>query len=427
MMVVMVPTVGGANLIALYRTGGTLFGSILACIVYTLFSESGLMMSILGFFIALGCFYFILNTKYNRMGQFILLTYNLVALYKFNLKNFGKDDLNIIDIARYRTIAVVTGIIWGIYVTAYWWPYEARAELRKGLSQLIINMSWLYNKLVFIYSDRNDAANSASLSSHQLTVSSKEFMEMELFLQLSLIKLKELLSQTPNEPRMKGPFPVESYNKIIIGCQNILDKLLSMRIAVTKEEWYTSIRNNFLLPISKERKDLVGSVLLYFYILAAALRLKTPLPPYLPPSEKARRRLVKKIRDLPVVKQRVVERNDVQYIIYYAYVLVMEDIIRELEKLGEIMKELFGCIGGDDFNDLFKKTNDSISGGANGADGGNYHDDASGVAPRLVITPVQLTPEQDTGDSENNKFDEEFSSFVENGASQNDANNKSTD
>ena len=61
-----------------------------------------------------------------------------------------------------------------------------------------------------------------------------------------------------------------------------------MRIAVTKEEWYTSIRRNFLIPITKERKDLVGNVLLYFYILAAALILKTPLPPYLPPAEKAK-------------------------------------------------------------------------------------------------------------------------------------------
>ena len=70
-MVVMVPTVGGANLIALYRTGGTLFGSILACIIYTLFPENGPLMSIFGFFVALGCFYFVLCTKYNRTGQFI--------------------------------------------------------------------------------------------------------------------------------------------------------------------------------------------------------------------------------------------------------------------------------------------------------------------------------------------------------------------
>src|SRR6185295_13952313 len=121
--------------------------------------------------------------------------------------------------------------IWGVYVTAYWWPYEARVELRKGLSQLLVNMSWLYYKLVAIYSDgsdldfkmnENDALNSSSSvtltpqASYQ-TKSAKEFVEMELFLQLSLIKLRELLSQTPNEPRMKGPFPVETYNNILMG------------------------------------------------------------------------------------------------------------------------------------------------------------------------------------------------------------------
>ncbi|RIA95229.1 Fusaric acid resistance protein-like-domain-containing protein [Glomus cerebriforme] len=371
MMVVMVPTVGGANLIGIYRACGTLFGSFLAWFIYTLFPENGPVMSVFGFFIALGCYHFILYTKYNRIGQFILLTYNLVALYKFNLSDSEEEDLDIIEIAMYRAIAVGTGIIWGVYVTTYWWPYEARVELRKGLSQLFINMSWLYNKLVAVYSAKprfdNDATDSSNLmvnlTPQALSRSTKEFMEMELYLQLSLLKLKELLSQTPNEPRMKGPFPIKTYSEILMGCQNILDKLLSMRIAVTKEEWYTSIRRDFTIPVSKERKDLVGNTILYFYILAAALRLKTPLPPYLPPAEKARRRLVKKIRNLPVVKQRIIEGNDEHYIVYYAYVLVMEDIIRELEKLGVIMKDLFGCIGGDEFNDFFDNNDASVNRG----------------------------------------------------------------
>ena len=37
---------------------------------------------------------------------------------------------------------------------------------------------------------------------------------------------------------------------------------------------------------------MVGNIILYFSTLASAFRLKAPLPPYLPPAEKARQRLV---------------------------------------------------------------------------------------------------------------------------------------
>lgn len=37
---------------------------------------------------------------------------------------------------------------------------------------------------------------------------------------------------------------------------------------------------------------MVGNVILYFSMLAAAFRLKSPLPPYLPPAEESRQRLV---------------------------------------------------------------------------------------------------------------------------------------
>lgn len=91
---------------------------------------------------------------------------------------------------------------------------------------------------------------------------------------------------------------------------------------------------------------MVGNVLLYFYTIASALRLKTPLPPYLPPANKARLRLIQKIRQLPVVQNKVVltEDSDERYIFYYAYALVMEDVIRELERLGHWSQDLFGVI-----------------------------------------------------------------------------------
>ena len=51
----------------------------------------------------------------------------------------------------------------------------------------------------------------------------------ELHLQLKLLELQNLLLQASNEPRLKGPFPVAFYRKILTSLQSILDKLHSMR------------------------------------------------------------------------------------------------------------------------------------------------------------------------------------------------------
>lgn len=54
-----------------------------------------------------------------------------------------------------------------------------------------------------------------------------------------------------------------------------------------------SVRKDFIIPVNKERREMVGNIILAFSILAASFRLKAPLPPFLPPAEKARQRLVR--------------------------------------------------------------------------------------------------------------------------------------
>jgi hypothetical protein len=53
-----------------------------------------------------------------------------------------------------------------------------------------------------------------------------------------------------------------------------------------------SVRQDFIIPVNKERHEMVGNIILSFSTLSSAFRLKAPLPPYLPPAEKARQRLV---------------------------------------------------------------------------------------------------------------------------------------
>lgn len=157
------------------------------------------------------------------------------------------------------------------------------------------------------------------------------------------------------------------------------------------------MRKAFVIPVNSQRREMVsgntderllrtiqdGNVILFvriwlekseltssqFYTLSAAFRLRTPLPPYLPPAEDSRDRLVSAIRNLDVVKRRSV-RGGGRHLLFFAHALAMkasatggfpqltatQEIISELEFLGESLQEAFGVISQSaptDFDALF--------------------------------------------------------------------------
>ncbi|KAI8647098.1 Fusaric acid resistance protein-like-domain-containing protein [Parasitella parasitica] len=356
LMVVMTPTVGGTNLVAIYRVFSTVLGCYVAMAFYMMFPGNAYVLPILTWMFSIPNFYLILNHKHGKFGQFTLLAYNLVMLNKYNDRD--TNEVEVWVLANRRCFAILVGVVLGLVVTAYIWPYEARVELRKGLSDFLLRLAWLYQKLVSIYADyplKNrgigfqhqhqqypinfmevgpDASETQVLTFEaQRRIATQSFMDLELGLQRALLDLQALLSQTPNEPRLKGSFPLDTYRTMLTSCQNIVDRFVSMRTVMLRDAWYDEIQHNFMTTVAHERKEMVGNVLLYFYLLASALRLKTPMPPYFPPARKAWKSLLDQLCEMPIAKSKKLLEQDNVYVFYYAYVTLMEDIIRELDKV----------------------------------------------------------------------------------------------
>ncbi|EKM80929.1 hypothetical protein AGABI1DRAFT_56115 [Agaricus bisporus var. burnettii JB137-S8] len=359
--VVISPTIGATNHLSLQRVVGTLFGAAVAAALYSAFPENAIILSIFGFFFSLPCFYAAVSRpQYASASRFVLLTYNLTCLYCYNIR---ERDISALDIAIHRALAVIVGVLWAAIVSRFWWPSEARKELSKSLGDFCLNIGWLYTRLVASNSyspepgaQREVEEEAALLCGHDVNVRLKdsihEFMAMELHLQIKLIELQGLLAQTQHEPRLKGPFPVHLYRNILTSLQTILDRMHSMRCVTTKEEWL-HVRHEFIIPVNRQRREMVGNIILAFTLLASAFRLKAPLPPYLPPAEDSRRRLVDAIRNLDVVKNREVKGS--KQLLFFAYAMTMQGVTQELEKLGKICQEAFGVIGQtpEEFEALF--------------------------------------------------------------------------
>lgn len=334
---------------AIYRVLSTMLGCYVAFAFYTLFPGNIYVLPFLTWLFSIPNFWIILNHKHGKFGQFTLLAYNLVMLNKYNYRDDESVEVGMLALKRFAAVAV--GVVFGLFMTTYIWPYEARTELRKGLSDFLLRVSLLYQKLISIYSDSPASSESRyglhHLDTHlsetqvvaiqeQKSVATKTFMNLELSLQRMLMSLQDLLAQTPNEPRLKGPFPVTTYSTMLSSCQNILDKLLAMRIVILKDEWFSHVRRDFIYPVNPQRKEMVGNILLYLYILASALRLKTPLPPYMPPARQAWEALLRSLRHTPAVKSHLLRERDEAYMFYFAYVVMMEDVIREMDKVNQI-------------------------------------------------------------------------------------------
>ncbi|GHJ83768.1 hypothetical protein NliqN6_0170 [Naganishia liquefaciens] len=356
-------SVGSTNL-SFYRVAGTILGAVVAVVIYTLFPDDHIVLPIFGFLFSLPCFWIVIHhPAYQQAGRFILLTYNLTCLYAYNQR---ETDLSAVDIGWRRATSVVVGVLWATFVSNYWWPFAARTELRVGLSDFCLDLAYLYSRLVRVYSQNHDescighplvdrmtasdvlapSAPSISMREVENEKTIREFMSMELHLQIQLIQLRALLTQTANEPRLKGPFPRDTYGGIINSCQTMLDKLHSMRCVTTRQEWDNTIHRDFIRPVNKERKEMVGNVILYFYLLAASLRLRFPMPASLPPAETARLRLIAAMSrlDVSVIQSRRQDDTDTRLLLYFAYAMAMKGVIQELEYLGETLQDVFGII-----------------------------------------------------------------------------------
>lgn len=155
-MVIMSMTLGQTNNSGAYRVLGTFVGAALAVFAWYAFPENPYALSVFGWLVSIPCFQIILNWKQATFGRFILLTYNISALYAYSLSmkddDDGEDDDEggvspiITEIVLHRTVAVTVGVLWGLFVNRMIWPLSARSQLRKGLSKLWLKMSIVWAK-----------------------------------------------------------------------------------------------------------------------------------------------------------------------------------------------------------------------------------------------------------------------------------------
>jgi hypothetical protein len=215
---------------------------------------------VLGFFgwlVSLLCFYIIVGKGKGPMGRFILLTYNLSALYAYSLSVKDDDDDDdeggvspeIWEIVLHRVVAVMMGCLWGIVVTRVIWPISARRKVKKGTSLLWLKMGliWKRGPLKILLD-----ANLGDTHQPGLYMTEREELELRRFLN----HLETLRASAAAEFELRGPFPDKSFKLILGVTSRILDSFHAMNVIILKDLKSTEGEKEVLKYTKKEWTEL---------------------------------------------------------------------------------------------------------------------------------------------------------------------------
>ena len=184
------------------------------------------------------------------------MTYNLSALYAYSLsvKDDDHDDDEggfnpiITEIALHRVVAVLTGCLWGLFVTRLVWPISARHRFKDGLSLLWLRMGLIWK--------RDPLAMLLDGESPNAYMDLREEFELQRFLS----RLESLRSSARSEFELRGPFPNAAFSSILRSTSRMLDAFHAMNVIIMKDPVASKGEAEILKATADERAQLCSRI-----------------------------------------------------------------------------------------------------------------------------------------------------------------------
>ncbi|KAI4121831.1 MAG: hypothetical protein LQ338_006144 [Usnochroma carphineum] len=343
-MLVCSMTIGASNTTGYARFLGTCIGAVCAIIAWTVSGGNAFALAAFGWFMALWTAYVIVALGRGPMGRFIMLTYNLSALFAYSLSikdlEDGDDDEGgispiITEIAFHRVVAVLSGCLWGLIITRLVWPISARQKLKDGLSLLWLRMGLIWKR--------------PPLECRLYGKTSNAYMDLaeESHLHRFLAQLEKLEESATSEINLRAPFPDELYKRLLGNTGGMLDAFHLMNVMIVKESRVSPGEAAILKSTSLERAQLSLGISHLFQVMAASIKLAYPLNDALPSIENTRDQLLAKIFGFRKEGKAAVIASDKDFALLYTYALVTGQLAKAMKDIGTELEDLFGTLDED--------------------------------------------------------------------------------
>lgn len=353
-------------------------GAAFVIVAWWISSGDPIGLAIFGWAVSFLAFYITIDRGNAPFGRFILLTYNVSSLYAYSLSQKVDDDDDdegglhpaIQTIVYHRVIAVSLGILWGLIVCRVIWPVSARRKFKEGVCVLYLQMGLIWKRGPLAILLRSDATDS--------------YMKMgeQAAMQRYANQLHTLRNAATNEYELRGPFPAQSYARIMSSTQRLLDAFHAMSLITQKHGQLSQGEKALLYHTARERSELCARICHVFQVLASSIMLEYPLSDAIPSVLGTRDRLLGKIfcfrkehnagweetgnnsskggngttdihdssmvgamGKVPKLGNITIEEPD--YALLYAYALVTGQVAKELKIVENEVEGLFGRLDED--------------------------------------------------------------------------------
>ncbi|GAA5794766.1 hypothetical protein HPULCUR_000112 [Helicostylum pulchrum] len=339
---IMNPTSGGTLEASFWRIIGTLVGAFTGWAALAAGDNSPYLLALFAVLLAIPFFYIHLASTYNKVGIVCLTTYMVVALSRYAYPIPGE---TIESTVWKRTATVIVGVCVALLLNSLIWPFVARYMVRKSIAVCLGHLEDYYTYIMgtFLYHDPDGGPTDAEITRGE---------KLESKIQSAIDACSVLLDLTDHEPRFRGPFAKLFYKEMIVSMRNLLDRMLSTRIALLKMPVIVK-QDICAKDYHVDRRDMVAAMLLTFHTLASSLRSKTPLPAYMPSARAARSKLMNHRRAGADKTNWVRFRN----LTWFAMACSSEEIIEELEYLTDLIRYI---VGETEYADRAKRIDDFV-------------------------------------------------------------------
>jgi Fusaric acid resistance protein-like len=255
-MLVCSMTIGASNTTGYSRFLGTCLGAVCAIAAWDISNANPFLLAFLGWCMSFWTSYIIVGRGKGPMGRFIMLTYNLSALYAYSLSVKDEEDDDdeggihpiISSIAGHRVAAVLSGCIWGLLITRLVWPISAREKLKDGLSLLWLRMGLIWK--------RDPLMTLTDGETPHPYMNLREEFELQRFLST----LEKMQASAKSEFELKGPFPDQQYDRILKSTGRILDAFHAMNVVILKDLKASKGEAALLKATARERAQLCSRI-----------------------------------------------------------------------------------------------------------------------------------------------------------------------
>jgi Fusaric acid resistance protein-like len=339
-MLVCSMTIGASNTTGYSRFLGTFIGAVCAIAAWEMAHDNPFVLALLGWMMAYWTAYIIVARGKGPMGRYIMLTYNLSALYAYSLS--VKDEQNdedeggsrplIMEITLHRVVAVLSGCIWGLIITRIVWPISARQKLKDGLSLIWLRMGLIWK--------RDPLAMFIDGEHPKYYMNLREEFELQKFLST----LEKMRDSAKSEFEFKGPFLDKVYARILRSTGRMLDAFHAMNVVILKDLVGKKGELELLKATTRERAQLCSRISHLFSVLASSMKLEYPLNDALPNTDHTRDRLLARIFAYRKDEAAANGTTDEDFGLLYAYALVTGQLSQEIKEVLRQVENLFGIL-----------------------------------------------------------------------------------